>query len=74
MADVASNKLQRQFRANNKKPGTKPVFFICGRVSRCALVLTFGMAFLISLEQRPLEGPTTLSVSATAPTALIPAE
>jgi len=35
----------------------------------CALVLTFGMAFLISMEQRPLKGPTPPSAAATAPTA-----
>ncbi|HEY4982596.1 MAG TPA: MDR family MFS transporter [Pseudolabrys sp.] len=43
----------------------------------CALVLTFGMAFLISMEQRPLKGPSTPSAGATAPTAPatpIPAE
>jgi EmrB/QacA subfamily drug resistance transporter len=33
----------------------------------CALVLSFGMAFLISLEERPLRGPTTPSAGATAP-------
>ena len=35
----------------------------------CALVLAFGMAFLIALEERPLKGPTTPSPAATAPTA-----
>jgi len=43
----------------------------------CGLVLTFGMAFLISLEERPLKGPSTPSAGATAPTAPatpIPAE
>jgi EmrB/QacA subfamily drug resistance transporter len=35
----------------------------------CALVLVFGMAFLISMEQRPLKGPTPPSAAATAPTA-----
>jgi EmrB/QacA subfamily drug resistance transporter len=43
----------------------------------CALVLTFGMAFLISLEERPLKGPSPPSQAATAPTAPatpIPAE
>ncbi len=35
----------------------------------CALVLTFGMAFLISMEQRPLKGPTPPSGGATAPSA-----
>jgi len=35
----------------------------------CALVLAFGMAFLISMEQRPLKGPTPPSAAATAPTA-----
>ena len=43
----------------------------------CALVLAFGMAFLIALEERPLKGPTTPSAGATAPTAPatpIPAE
>jgi MFS family permease len=33
----------------------------------CALVLAFGMAFLIAMEQRLLKGPTTPSASATAP-------
>ena len=43
----------------------------------CALVLSFGMAFLISMEERPLKGPTAPSQAATAPTAPatpIPAE
>jgi EmrB/QacA subfamily drug resistance transporter len=43
----------------------------------CALVLAFGMAFLIALEERPLKGPTAPSAGATAPTAPatpIPAE
>jgi EmrB/QacA subfamily drug resistance transporter len=43
----------------------------------CALVLSFGMAFLISMEERPLQGPSALSQAATAPTAPatpIPAE
>ena len=35
----------------------------------CALVLSFGMAFLISMEERPLKGPTAPSHAATAPTA-----
>src|SRR6476620_1828919 len=43
----------------------------------CALVLSFGMAFLISMEERPLRGPSPPSQAATAPTAPatpIPAE
>ena len=43
----------------------------------CALVLSFGMAFLISMEERPLKGPTAPSQAVTAPTAPatpIPAE
>jgi EmrB/QacA subfamily drug resistance transporter len=43
----------------------------------CALVLSFGMAFLIAMEQKPLKGPSTSSQAATAPTAPatpIPAE
>jgi hypothetical protein len=41
----------------------------------CALVLTFGMAFLISMEERPLKGPPTASAEApTAPATPIPAE
>jgi len=43
----------------------------------CALVLSFGMAFLISMEEKPLKGPTPPSQAATAPTAPatpIPAE
>ncbi|HEY7230716.1 MAG TPA: MDR family MFS transporter [Pseudolabrys sp.] len=43
----------------------------------CALVLSFGMAFLISMEERPLKGPSGPSQAATAPTAPatpIPAE
>lgn len=35
----------------------------------CALVLAFGMAFLIAMEERPLKGPTPPSGGATAPTA-----
>ena len=43
----------------------------------CALVLSFGMAFLIAMEERPLRGPSAPSQAATAPTAPatpIPAE
>jgi len=43
----------------------------------CALVLAFGMAFLIAMEERPLRGPSTTSEAAKAPTAPatpIPAE
>ncbi len=43
----------------------------------CALVMSFGMAFLISLEERPLKGPSTPSQAVTTPTAPatpIPAE
>jgi MFS family permease len=43
----------------------------------CALILSFGMAFLISMEERPLKGPTAPSQAATVPTAPatpIPAE
>ena len=35
----------------------------------CALVLTFGMAFLIALEERPLRGPAAHSPAAGAPSA-----
>ena len=35
----------------------------------CALVLAFGMSFLIAMEERPLKGPTPPSGGATAPTA-----
>ena len=41
----------------------------------CALVLAFGMAFLISMEERVLKGPATPAASApTAPATPIPAE
>lgn len=43
----------------------------------CALVLSFGMAFLISMEERQLKGPPAPSQAATTPTAPatpIPAE
>jgi EmrB/QacA subfamily drug resistance transporter len=43
----------------------------------CALVLSFGMAFLIAMEERSLWGPSARSQAATAPTAPatpIPAE
>jgi EmrB/QacA subfamily drug resistance transporter len=43
----------------------------------CALVLSFGMAFLISMEEKPLKGPPVPSPAATSPTAPatpIPAE
>jgi EmrB/QacA subfamily drug resistance transporter len=43
----------------------------------CALVLAFGMAFLIAMEERTLKGPATQSPAASAPTAPatpIPAE
>jgi EmrB/QacA subfamily drug resistance transporter len=35
----------------------------------CALVLTFGLAFLIGMEEKPLKGPNPPSGGATAPTA-----
>jgi len=35
----------------------------------CALVLTFGMAFLIAMEERPLRGPAAHSPAAGAPSA-----
>jgi MFS family permease len=35
----------------------------------CALILAFAMAFLISMEERPLKGPSTPSGGATAPSA-----
>jgi len=35
----------------------------------CALVLAFGMAFLISMEQRPLKGPTPPSEGSVSPSA-----
>jgi len=43
----------------------------------CALVLSFGMAFLIAMEERPLKGPSVSPQAASAPTAPatpIPAE
>jgi MFS family permease len=43
----------------------------------CGLILSFGMAFLISMEERPLKGPMAPSQAVTAPTAPatpIPAE
>jgi hypothetical protein len=43
----------------------------------CALVVAFGMAFLIAIEERALKGPATHSPAAGAPTAPatpIPAE
>jgi EmrB/QacA subfamily drug resistance transporter len=41
----------------------------------CALVLAFGMAFLIAMEQKPLKGPPTPAAEApTAPATPIPAE
>ena len=41
----------------------------------CALVLAFGMTFLIALEERPLRGPPTAAAEApTAPATPIPAE
>jgi MFS family permease len=41
----------------------------------CALVLTFGMAFLISLEERPLRGPPSQGAEApSGPATPIPAE
>ena len=35
----------------------------------CGLILSFGIAFLISMEERPLKGPTAPSQAVTAPTA-----
>ena len=43
----------------------------------CSLVLTFGMAFLVALEERPLRGPALHSPEAGAPSGpatQIPAE
>jgi MFS family permease len=41
----------------------------------CALVLAFGMAFLIAMEQRPLKGPPTQAAEApSGPATPIPAE
>jgi hypothetical protein len=41
----------------------------------CALVIAFGMAFLISMEERALKGPATSAAEApTAPATPIPAE
>jgi EmrB/QacA subfamily drug resistance transporter len=41
----------------------------------CALVLTFAMAFLVAMEQRPLKGPPSAAAEApTAPATPIPAE
>jgi hypothetical protein len=43
----------------------------------CGLVLSFGMAFLIAMEERPLKGPSAPSQAISAPTAPatpIPAE
>ena len=41
----------------------------------CALVLAFGMSFLIAMEERPLQGPPSAAADApTAPATPIPAE
>ena len=41
----------------------------------CALVIAFGMAFLIAMEERALKGPSTAAAAApTAPATPIPAE
>ncbi len=41
----------------------------------CALVLAFGMSFLIAMEQRPLKGPPSAGAEApTAPATPIPGE
>jgi hypothetical protein len=41
----------------------------------CGLVLAFGMAFLISMEERVLQGPTpSPAAEATGPATPIPAE
>jgi len=43
----------------------------------CGLVLSFGMSFLIAMEERPLKGPSAPSQAVSAPTAPatpIPAE
>ena len=43
----------------------------------CAMVMAFGLAFIIAMEQRPLKGPSPPSASATtpqAPATQIPAE
>jgi hypothetical protein len=41
----------------------------------CALVLAFGMAFLIAMEERVLKGPTpSPAAEATGPATPIPAE
>jgi hypothetical protein len=40
----------------------------------CALVVAFGMAFLIAIEERALKGPATHSPAAGAPATPMPAE
>jgi hypothetical protein len=35
----------------------------------CVLVLAFGMAFLIAMEERPLRGPATRAAEAGTPSA-----
>jgi EmrB/QacA subfamily drug resistance transporter len=55
--------LARTSSANELSYAFRFVFLACG------LVLAFGLAFLIGMEEKPLKGPGTPSGGATAPTA-----
>ena len=55
--------LARSSSANELSYAFRFVFLACG------LVLAFGLAFLISMEEKPLKGPGSPSGGATAPTA-----
>jgi EmrB/QacA subfamily drug resistance transporter len=55
--------LARSASANELSYAFRFVFLACG------FVLTFGMAFLIAMEEKPLKGPNPPSGGATAPTA-----
>ena len=63
VAGMSVEMLARQASANELSFAFRFVFLACG------LVLTFGMCFLIAMEEKPLKGPTPPSGGATAPSA-----
>ncbi len=61
VAGMSVEMLARQASANDLGFAFRFVFLACG------LVLTFGLCFLIAMEEKPLKGPTPPSGGATAP-------
>ena len=63
VAGMSVEMLARSASAHELSFAFRFVFLACG------LVLTFGLCFMIAMEQRPLKGPTPPSGGATAPSA-----